>query len=202
VACGSGYFTRKVKQLGASEIVGIDISEKMLELARESEVKNSLGIKYFNKDAIDFEKIKEFDLVVCTFLFHYAKTEKELNKMIKNCSLNLNSGGRMVAINLDPSNPLSHNKKIGSTVASKKDNIENGDQLLFKTYDDKGSEVTHFAIYHWTKDTYEKLFKKNGFNRVVWHEIKLTPEAIKKYGYDFWKDAMREKSIIIIECYK
>lgn len=34
LGCGYGFFTRKLQHLGAARLVGVDISEKMLGLAR------------------------------------------------------------------------------------------------------------------------------------------------------------------------
>jgi len=34
VACGEGYFTRKLRRAGAAKVLGFDISERMIELAR------------------------------------------------------------------------------------------------------------------------------------------------------------------------
>ena len=37
VACGEGHFTRMLRQAGAARVVGVDISERMIELARAQE---------------------------------------------------------------------------------------------------------------------------------------------------------------------
>ena len=37
VACGEGHYSRLLRQAGAEEVVGIDISERMIDLARASE---------------------------------------------------------------------------------------------------------------------------------------------------------------------
>ena len=34
LACGEGFYTRKFKDQGAAKVVGVDISQKMIELAR------------------------------------------------------------------------------------------------------------------------------------------------------------------------
>lgn len=43
--CGEGYNTRRLAQLGA-KVSGIDLSSKMIELAREEEMRRPLGIDY------------------------------------------------------------------------------------------------------------------------------------------------------------
>ena len=44
VACGEGHFTRMLRRSGAAEVVGIDISQRMIDLAREQETSRPLGI--------------------------------------------------------------------------------------------------------------------------------------------------------------
>ena len=43
VACGDGFYTRMIRRRGASRVTGVDLSEKMIELARASEVEQRLG---------------------------------------------------------------------------------------------------------------------------------------------------------------
>jgi toxoflavin synthase len=43
LACGFGYYTRRLKQHGAARVIGVDISPEMIRLAREHEQKDPLG---------------------------------------------------------------------------------------------------------------------------------------------------------------
>jgi len=44
VACGFGFYTRLLKQRGAAQVTGIDISPEMIRLAHEQEQAEPLGI--------------------------------------------------------------------------------------------------------------------------------------------------------------
>ena len=46
LACGEGFYSRQFKQKGAAKVVGVDISEKMIEIARHEEVRKPLDIQY------------------------------------------------------------------------------------------------------------------------------------------------------------
>src|SRR5204862_4185790 len=46
VACGDGFYTRMIRQRGAAKVTGVDLSEKMIKLARSSEAEQQLGIDY------------------------------------------------------------------------------------------------------------------------------------------------------------
>ena len=66
---------------GAVEVVGIDISERMIELAREQEARQPLGIEYRVEDARAVAEHADFDLVVGAWLLVYAQTRAELVQM-------------------------------------------------------------------------------------------------------------------------
>jgi ubiquinone/menaquinone biosynthesis C-methylase UbiE len=66
LACGQGYVSRRLALRGA-EVVGIDVSTKLLELAQQRERAEPLGIDYRNGDAQDLGVLagERFDGVAC-----------------------------------------------------------------------------------------------------------------------------------------
>ena len=95
LACGEGHLTRMVRKAGAAEVVGIDISERMIDLAREREVRQPLGIEYHVEDARSVVGQADFDLVVAAWLLVYAQTRAELVQMCRGVASRLSSGGRV-----------------------------------------------------------------------------------------------------------
>ena len=63
--CGEGYNTRKLAQLGAN-ICGVDISEKMIQKAKQEEGEAPLKIKYYVSSYSNLPQFKDgmFDMVV------------------------------------------------------------------------------------------------------------------------------------------
>ena len=55
LACGGGGYTRLIRQQGVAEVVGVDLSARMVELAREQEAEQRLGIEYVTGDARHLE---------------------------------------------------------------------------------------------------------------------------------------------------
>ena len=43
MACGDGFYTRLLKQAGASGVTGVDVSAEMIRLAEQEELRNPLG---------------------------------------------------------------------------------------------------------------------------------------------------------------
>jgi ubiquinone/menaquinone biosynthesis C-methylase UbiE len=56
LACGEGFYSRRLKQVGARKVVGVDISANMIELAETLENKKPLGITYLVGDALTMGK--------------------------------------------------------------------------------------------------------------------------------------------------
>src|SRR5262245_23845773 len=63
LACGFGFYTRLLKQRGAAEVVGVDISHEMIRLAQQQEQAEPLGIMYQVGDAVGLPPLGCFDLV-------------------------------------------------------------------------------------------------------------------------------------------
>ena len=94
LGCGSGYFCRLYKTLGAKRVVGLDISENQIELAEKEELQNPLGIEYRVKDVtehLEFES--EFDVITAIFLLNYIENKDNIAKIAQNISRSLRDGG-------------------------------------------------------------------------------------------------------------
>jgi SAM-dependent methyltransferase len=68
LACGQGRLSRELARRGAN-VVGIDISNELLERARAAETSDPLGIAYLQADATSLTLLADerFDLVTCHF---------------------------------------------------------------------------------------------------------------------------------------
>ena len=76
LGCGEGYCSRMLRQRGA-QVVGLDVSERMIELARQAELAQPLGIRYDTADAVTADLgDASVDLVVAVFLFNYLGVEQ------------------------------------------------------------------------------------------------------------------------------
>jgi ubiquinone/menaquinone biosynthesis C-methylase UbiE len=66
LACGQGRASRRLAELGA-EVVGVDLSGKLLEIARRYEAAEPRGIDYIQADARSLDGVADraFDGVVC-----------------------------------------------------------------------------------------------------------------------------------------
>ncbi|HTI49785.1 MAG TPA: class I SAM-dependent methyltransferase, partial [Planctomycetaceae bacterium] len=102
VACGEGFYTRLLRARGATKVIGVDLSPRMVELARHEETARPLGIEYRVGDGRDLSLEEPQDLVVAAYLLNYARDREELAAMCRGVARCLKSGGRFVTVNSNP----------------------------------------------------------------------------------------------------
>jgi len=96
LGCGEGYCTREMAARGASRVLGIDLSTRMIELARKREAELGQGIEYAqgNVVALDLED-EAFDLVLAVFVYSYMSAD-EMARAFAQVKRVLAPGGRFV----------------------------------------------------------------------------------------------------------
>ena len=103
VACGNGNFARRMAELGA-EVLGFDVSETMIEMARAHGSRGPGRIEYRVIDASDAEAIRSlgrrhFDAAVCTMAM---MDMPRISPMLSALDHVLKPGGRFVFSVLHP----------------------------------------------------------------------------------------------------
>ena len=90
LGCGYGEHCREYKARGAEYVLGVDLSEKMLEVAKEE----NPDIDFVREDISDLSFVKEkFDLVCSSLTFHYVE---DFEKLMREISGVLNDGGTLI----------------------------------------------------------------------------------------------------------
>lgn len=93
LACGEGTFSLRMAELGY-KVTGIDLSEEMLNIARESAGGVGEEVKFIKEDMREISFSREFDLVTCWFdSMNYLKEEREWRQVFANVHKSLRKGG-------------------------------------------------------------------------------------------------------------
>ncbi len=165
LGCGQGYFSRILARKGAL-VSGIDISDQLVQLAIESEVKEPLGIKYFVNDSSDLKDIKDskFDLIISNMVFHDLRN---IEGTIKECKRIIKKEGKLVFSLLHPMTDLSPRFK--------------DDEGYYKKLRQYKSNITTksdlgMPNYHRPVEYYFQLLFDNGFLITDFKEI-VTPRG-------------------------
>ncbi len=92
LGCGFGWFCRWAREQGASDISGLDVSEKML--ARAQAETSDEAIRYTRADLERFElPVASFDLAYSSLAFHYVENLDRLLTTVRDA---LVPGGHLV----------------------------------------------------------------------------------------------------------
>ena len=194
LACGEGFYTRLLRQAGASEVTGVDISAAMIELAEEQERRQPLGCSYVQADVAAFEPDRTVDLVVAMYLLNYASTRERLRRFCRVCHDALRPGGRFVGVNDNVRNPPAAPgawKKYGLERTCASPPAE-GDVVRYTITNADGRQF-EFDNYYLAPETYADAFRRAGFRAFRWIEVSLHPA---RRGDPFWDDFMTNPPIV------
>lgn len=91
LGCGYGWHCQYAIEQGATSVIGVDISEKMLQVAKE---KTSADITYIRESLVDVElSDNDFDVVISSLAFHYLES---FEAIVTNVARWLAAGGDFV----------------------------------------------------------------------------------------------------------
>lgn len=201
VACGEGHFTRLLRQAGAAEVVGVDISERMIDLAREQEARQPLGIEYRVEDAKTVAGQADFDLVVGVWLLVYAQTRAELAQMCRGLASRLSSGGRLVTVVSNPGlydfEALPDYRKYGFTLSLADPAVEGAPMKVSLLLGDSTLEIEN---YYMPIGAYESALTQTGFRDFAVRMPEVPSGPDDEPGY--WDEFLRYPSFVLLDCIK
>lgn len=92
LGCGYGWHCLYAAEHGASSVLGVDLSEKMLDVARQ---KNTFDTITYLRDSIDEVNFDpdSFDIVISSLAIHYIA---DFEKLAKNIAEWLITGGQLI----------------------------------------------------------------------------------------------------------
>jgi len=200
IACGEGFYTRLIRQRGAGRVTGVDLSEQMIALARDSEAEQGLGIDYAVGDARTLPAHAEYDLAVAAYLLNYARNRVELAEMCNAVARCLRPGGRFVTVNANPaldfsSAPSYRMYGFETTVMGK---FAEGVPITWTFHLEDGP----FNIENYFLDVqaHNSALHDAGFREVRWHQPMLSPEGANSADPGHWATFLEHSPIAFIEC--
>jgi SAM-dependent methyltransferase len=200
LACGEGYYTRELRHRGADRVVGVDLSEGMIQLARNEEARKPLRIEYRLGDARALDGSETFDLVVAAYLLNYASTKEELQRMCAAIARALKPGHRFVSVNNNPEQPIESfavSRKYGF-VKSTPGELHEGAPITYSIFLEGGSfDVTNYWL---SPATHEEAFRQAGFREFHWHRPRLSPQGREAFGDEFWESFLAHPAVTFLEC--
>src|SRR4051794_4234589 len=200
IAWGEGFYTRMLRERGAAKVTGVDLSAKMIELARALEAQQRLGIDYLVGDGRDLKLPADYDLAVAAYLLNYARDAEELNAMCRGIASCLRPGGRFVTVNSNPAcdfRAATSYRKYGFE-ASVVGPFREGAPITWTFYLDDGP--LDIENYFLNVGIHEEALHAAGFRDVRWHQPMLSPDGAATYGHDYWSTLLDNPPFILIDC--
>ncbi len=202
VACGEGYFTRLLRQAGAASVLGLDISQAMIELARAEERASRWALNTLSKTPGPNAPRRELDLAVAAWLLVYAHDRAELAEMCRGLARLLRPGGRFVTYTTNPDvyfYPKANYRKYGFELALA-DRAYEGAPINWTI--DLGDTKFEIQNYYLPIEAYQEAFESAGFGDFRMHQPTLAPEAEAELGREFWSDFLEYPAAVLMDCVK
>lgn len=200
LACGFGFYTHLLKQRGAAQVIGVDISPEMIRLARQQEQAAPLGVTYQVGDAVTLPQLGRFDVVTAVYLLNYATSKDELRGMCRSAYTNLVDGGRFVAYTVNPAYTLS--KPNGAKYGCYFRRLSPGEDRYVCDGEFVTEPPTPFQCFQWSREAHEGAIKAAGFRTCTWHPSEVSPEDVAHYGEAYWRDFHDNCLVIGVICQK
>ena len=194
MACGDGFYTRLLKQAGASDVMGIDVSAEMIRLAERAETRHPLGCTYLHRDVAKFEPSGTVDVVVAMYLLNHARTAEQLFQFCQVCRNALRPGGRFIGFNENVWNPPDGTVSWEEYGIKKtcRPRPEEGDAILYRTTNSDGRQF-EFKNFYFSLETYQDAFRHAGFRDFRWLEVSVLPTERHN---PFWAKFVRDPPVI------
>ena len=196
LGCGFGEHCKRFVESGAKKVVGIDISEKMLEIAKQENADSK--ITYINMPMENISQLKEkFDVVISSLAFHYVE---DFAGVVKNIFDLLNEKGIFL---FSQENPLCTCFSGGNRWT--KD--ENGNKLYINlsNYGIEGERESSWFVdnvkkYHRTFSSIINTLIESGFTIEKMIEPLPTEDLLKKYPD--YKDLFHKPDFLLVKVRK
>jgi toxoflavin synthase len=200
LACGEGFNTRRLKQLGAGRTVGVDISEQMILLARQQEDREPLGIEYLHSPVQQLGKLGCFDVVTAVFLLNYAESRDDLVQMCRVVHDNLAPGQSFFAINDNCGVAMGNPEGYRQYGLGYRGSTAPGDgELLHGELMVGPEQWMSFEFRCFSRETYESGLRAAGFEQIRWHALEVPPAIEQQSASGFWTPFLEQEPVVLIE---
>ncbi len=199
LACGTGAVTNLLSARGY-QVIGVDISEDMLYVAREKARKSGLHVPYICQDISELSLHHPVDAILCMCDgFNYILEKEKLKRSLERIRQHLNSGGILI---FDISSQYKLSSILGNnTMADTDEDIS----LIWLNHFDKETQLLemNLTIFEKQEDCYDRIeetqiqrawkteqilemLKECGFSNITTYSSKgLTPPGKRSHRIYF-----------------
>jgi len=181
LGCGEGYCARELKRRGAGNYLGVDLSERMIEIARQQEEQDRYGIEYQCGNVLEFRPAKKYQLCIAVFLFNYLKID-EMYRIMAMVYESLDENGQFVFSVPHPFFPFTNmkNNKPFYFDAKGENYFDSVDRKFEGEIWKRNGESLHVQCIHKKFSDYFDVLREAGFSTIPEvEELTVTEEHIE-----------------------
>ncbi|MDJ0928351.1 MAG: methyltransferase domain-containing protein [Gammaproteobacteria bacterium] len=199
LACGDGFYSRQLAAAGAT-VLAVDISPAMIELARAAERDDPHGVEYHCADVACLPDFGQFDLVVATYLLHYAPDRTQLAAMCANIARSLLPDGSFIALNENPAQPAEPGGAYARYGFSKsvEEPVQDGACITYQML--AGRELFSFSAHYYSAATYEQVLRDAGFRTIAWAPLHVDSVGEATLGAEYFSAYLANPPVLLLEC--
>ena len=194
LGCGYGWHCAYAIEQGANYVLGVDISKKMLEVARRKNDDVKIEYRCQEMEDLDFSENK-FDIIISSLAFHYVK---DFEGLVEKIAVWLKEKGEFV---------FSVEHPVFTSYGSQDWYFDENGNILHFPVDNYYYEGKREAVflgekvikYHRTLTTYLNCLLSKGFELKHVIEPQPSPEMIELPGM---KDEMRRPMMLLVSAKK
>ncbi len=194
LGCGYGWHCKYAAEHGAAFVLGTDISNKMLETAKQKNSHNRITYQCSAMEDLKFPA-ETFDIVISSLAFHYVK---DFEQLMKHIAIWLKPGGDLI---------YSVEHPVFTSYGTQDWCYDANGKILHFPVDNYYYEGKREAIflgekvikYHRTLTTYLNSLLKNGFILQNFTEPQPPEEMMELAGM---KDEMRRPMMLLVSARK
>ncbi|KAL7545854.1 hypothetical protein ACHAWF_009203 [Thalassiosira exigua] len=209
VGCGEGYCARKVIELGATKVIGTDISKEMIHGAKQasegdsrfqfyvSPVGDLLSSLRENASALGLKTgEEEFDVAMAVFVFNYLTTD-DMDDAIAQMYETLKPGGTFVFSVPHPSMIFCHDSDVAFRLDSEGKGYytSRNEKLLGQITRIDGTKLNVMSVHKIFND-YMKAINEAGFQLVDVREAGVTEEHMQLHPEFF--ESVKDRPLHLI----
>ncbi|GAA2056369.1 hypothetical protein GCM10009800_52310 [Nocardiopsis rhodophaea] len=200
LACGTGFYSREFKRRGATEVVGVDISDEMVAAAREIEERDPLGVRYEVGDVSELRPLgRRFDIATAVQLLNYAEDVAAMERMCRNVHRSLVPGAEFFVLAQTPDYRFGgpSMRKYGFLCEPTGEEAELGPRVRITALLDPPIE---FVTTCPRREAYEECLQAAGFTEVTWVPLEVSDVGVRTFGADFWADFLANPPLVMLRC--
>ncbi len=195
LGCGTGKLTRLLKTSGY-DMIGVDYSEEMLEIAREAEMEQEEPIFYLHQDMRELELFGSVEAVVsiCDSM-NYILQEEELLQVFRRVNEYLEPGGIFL---FDLNTLYKYRELLGENTISE---VREESSFIWDNYFDEETGINEYdlTLFIREQDDLYRRYEETHYQRA--YEVETVVKLVKDAGmellacYDaFTREPVKEDS--------